>query len=422
MTMKTSIFQKLHWSLVWLVMVVFLAGLSQIGLKFSSPESRVSAQADACNQYQCSRDDQDEDGYLDCIKNKQSCLQGKIDEAKEAQNTLSNTIIILSNQISVQELQIEQTREEIRRLERQVGELADRIAGLDISLDSLSNVLIKRVSEQYKRQTTNPLLALLTRGTINLAVSEYKYLEHAREQTVKAMELAEAQRLSYDEQKALKEQAQEQLSLKQASLLEQQQQLGRQRADQQYLLSETRQSEARYQAELAKTIAELEAIRSIIAGRGSESRVGEVSAGDMIASVIEGPSACSTGSHLHFEVVKDGTHRDPAGYLRPLDNPVWANGADGAFNFSGDWNWPIDNPARITQGYGMTYYARVRRAYGGAPHTGIDMFSRAYNFNVRAVADGTLFRGSVPCGGGILRYVKMEHNDGLMTYYLHVNY
>lgn len=381
------------------------------------------AQIDACNQYQCNRDTQDEDTYLDCIKRKQSCLQTKINETKEAQNTLSRTISIISGQISVQELQIEQTQTEIVRLHRNIGELTDRIAGLDISLDNLSSVLVKRVGEHYKRQSTNPLLALITHGSISNLIAEYKYLQQAQEQTARAMQLAETQRITYDEQKALLEQTQTQLAQKQQALENQQKDLARQRSDQQYLLNENRQNEVRFQQELAKTIAELEAIRSIIAGRGSESKVGSVAAGDLIASVIEGPSACSTGSHLHFEVVRDGVHRDPANYLKPLDSAVWANGADGPFSFSGNWNWPIDNPARITQGYGMTYYARVRRAYGGAPHTGIDMFSRAYNFNVRAVADGTLYRGSIPCGGSILRYVKVEHSsDSLSTYYLHVNY
>lgn len=388
-----------------------------------SSSAQVGAQVDACNEYQCSRDTQDENAYLDCIRQKQSCLQDKINEAKEAQNTLSRTITIISGQITVQELQIEETETEITKLTRQIGELTDRIAGLDVSLDNLSSVLVERVTEHYKRQSTNPLLTLLAKDNINTAISEFKYLQHAQEQTARAMQMAETQRLTYDEQKALLEETQQELAQKQAALENQQRQLAQQRADQRYLLQENQQSEARFQQELAKTIAELEAIQSIIAGRGAESEVSEVKAGDLIATVIPGASTCSTGSHLHFEVASGGAHRDPAGYLKSLDGIVWANGSDGSFNLGGGWDWPIDNPARITQGYGMTYYARVRRAYGGAPHTGIDMFSKSNNYNVRAVADGTLYRGSIKCGGGILRYVKVDHkDDGLSTYYLHVNY
>jgi len=409
---------------------VTLAGLYAAILMVAGPLAVRSAlrptafaQTEACDSYQCSKSSQDEDTYLECIKDKQICLQSKINETKEAQVTLSRTISIISSQIAVQVLQIEETETEINRLQRQIAELTDRIAGLNVSLDSLSSVLVKRVTEHYKRQTLNPLLALLTKGTINTAIAEFKYLQQAQEQTAQAMQLAETQRLTYDEQKLLLEQTQTELAQKQAALEVQQQSLAKQKSDQQYLLTETKQNEVRYQEELAKTTAELEAIQSIIAGRGAETEVGEVQAGDRIATVIEGASACSTGSHLHFEVVSGGTHRDPANYLKPLDGIAWYNNPDGAFGLSGDWDWPVENPAKITQGYGMTYYARVRRAYGGAPHTGIDMFSKDYNFVVKAVKNGTLSRGSIPCGGGVLRYVKVDHaQDGLSTYYLHVNY
>jgi peptidoglycan hydrolase CwlO-like protein len=383
----------------------------------------ITAQIDVCNQHQCSKDSQDENEYLDCIRDKQICLRDEISKAKEAQNTLSRTISIINGQISIQELQIEQTQTEIARLQRTILELTDRIAGLNVSLDNLSSVLVKRVGEHYKRQSLNPMLTMFTKGNINSAVSEYKYLQHAQEQTARAMQLAETQRITYDEQKLLLEETQTELAQKQASLETQQGQLAQQRADQQYLLQQNQQSEAKFQQELAKTTAELAAIQSIIAGRTSETEVRDVKAGDLIATVIEGASACSTGSHLHFEVVRNKAHLDPAQYLKSIDSVMWANGSDGPFGFGGNWDWPLDNPARVTQGYGMTYYARVQRAYSGSPHTGIDMFSRGYNFNVRAVADGTLSRGSVPCGGRILRYVRVDHEDSdLTSYYLHVNY
>jgi murein DD-endopeptidase MepM/ murein hydrolase activator NlpD len=122
-------------------------------------------------------------------------------------------------------------------------------------------------------------------------------------------------------------------------------------------------------------------------------------------------------------VVKDGSHQNPASYLKPI-SVVWSNDPDEPFGFGGDWDWPLNDPARINQGYGMTWYARVRRAYGGSPHTGIDMVSKTSgDLTVKAVKDGELFRGSIKCGGGHLRYVKVAHKDSnLSSYYLHVNY
>jgi murein DD-endopeptidase MepM/ murein hydrolase activator NlpD len=237
------------------------------------------------------------------------------------------------------------------------------------------------------------------------------------------MQQAETQKQTYDEQRLLKEAKQTEVEKKRKTLEQQRTGLTKQRSEQQFLLQETKNNEAEYRRELEKTMAELGAIQSIIAGQGAESKAGEVNQGDRIASVIVGSSTCSTGSHLHFEVVKDGMHRDPAGYLKGI-SPQWNNSPDGAFGFGGDWEWPLDNPAKINQGYGMTYYARVKRSYGGEPHTGIDMISKdSGNYAVKAVKSGTLYRGSIKCGGGQLRYVKVDHkDDGFTTYYLHVNY
>ena len=378
--------------------------------------------ASECDDVKCSQD-QGDGRYLSCNKSKQSCWESKIREAQTAQITLQNTISILNGQISVQELRIDQTLAEIIVLEKQIGELSNRIEGLNLSLDKLTTLMVNRVGEHYKRSYLNPWLGIFSKQRLNRLLSEFKYLKLTEQHTAAAMRRAEDQRLEYDHQKTLKETAQTQLETKKQQLESQQQQLARQKKDQEYLLVETRHSETRYQQELAKTLAELEAIQSIIAGRGNESEVGGINQGETIAAIIPTASPCSTGPHLHFEVVKDNAHHDPTGYLKSIDTQ-WNNDPDGSFGFGGSWEWPVDNPAQINQGYGMTYYARVRRAYGGAPHTGIDIISKDKgNYQVKAVKPGKLFRGSIQCGGGLLRYVRVEHqDDGISTYFLHVNY
>lgn len=403
------------------VAVIFVVTLG-LGVAINRPVLPVLA-AEDCEAISCSKNSQSEDEYLSCNKRKQVCWEAKISETRTAAVTLNNTISILNGQISVQELQIEQTQTEISQLERQIRELTDRIAGLNLSLDRLGEVLVERVYEDYKTSRTNLNLLLLASDSLSTFLANHKYLELTRQQTTEAMKQAETQKIDYDVQKELKETKQAEVEKKRAALQAQQTNLTKQRGEQQFLLNETKNNEARYQKELEKTLAELEAIQSIIAGKGDESKVGEVSEGDSIANIIVGASACSTGTHLHFEVVKDGVHRDPAGYLKSID-AVWNNSPDGSFGFGGDWNWPLNNPARINQGYGMTYYARVKRSYGGAPHTGIDMVSKTAGDNsVKAVKAGTLYRGSIRCGGGQLRYVKVQHkDDGYSTYYLHINY
>jgi peptidoglycan hydrolase CwlO-like protein len=378
----------------------------------------------ACENIVCDSKTEDEGEYLKCIDQKRTCLETKLTEVQGERITLTNTISIINGKISIQELQINQLIAEISLLEREVGSLSERIDGLNVSLDRLSTVLINRIRAQYKHSSQATALSMLASAeSLNQFFNQYKYLSQAGQQTALAMSRAETQRMQYDEQKALKELKQEQVLGKQIAVESEKQVLAQQRQEQQHLLRETQNSEAKYQAELAKTLAELQAIQSIIAGKGTESEVGEVEQGDRIASIIVGASTCSTGTHLHFEVVRKGINYNPAQYLKSVSSYVWNNSPDGSFSFTGEWDWPVDDPARINQGYGMTYYARVRRAYGGAPHTGIDMMSKSALHSVRAVQEGTLFRGSIQCGGGLLRYVRVKHKDSdINTYYLHVNY
>jgi peptidoglycan hydrolase CwlO-like protein len=387
---------------------------------FLSFASLVFAQA--CEQINCEDKKSDDEAYVQCISEKKSCLEKKISEVQTQKITLTNTIGLLNNKIAVQLLQINQIQSEINKLEREIDDLSERINGLNVSLDRLSTMLVERVREQYKQSRISPFTLLVEASSFDEFQSRLEYLNHTSRQTASGMQRAELQRILYDQQKELKEKKQAQVELKRIALQKEQNTLNSQKNEQQFLLRETQNDEARYQAELARTLAELNAIKSIIAGQGKESKVGEVKQGDKIASVIVGASACSNGTHLHLEVVKDGVNYDPAGFLKPI-SITWSNQPDQPFGLGGDWEWPLNDAARITQGYGMTYYARVRRAYGGAPHTGIDMTSKSADYVVKAIKDGVAYRGSINCGGGQLRYVKVDHKDGgYSTYYLHVNY
>lgn len=378
--------------------------------------------AQDCTQFECSVDTQEEKDYIKCISDKRSCLESKISETQTQRVTLTNTISLTNNRINLQQLQIQQTRAEILQLEREIDELSERINGLNLSLDRLSDMLVERVKAHYKESRVSPLTAFASSGSFSEVITREQYLNLAGRQTALAMQRAELQRLLYDQQKELKELKQTEVELKRQELQAEQNQLTSQRREQEFLLQETRNNEQRFQQELQRTMAEIAAIQTILAGQGSEKEVGSVETGEQIASIIVGASTCSTGSHLHFEVAQGGVRRDPAQFLKPI-SLVWSNSPDGEFGFGGDWDWPLNDAARITQGYGMTYYARVRRAYGGQPHTGIDMTSKSATYGVKAVQSGTLYRGSVRCGGGQLRYVKVEHKDSdVSTYYLHVNY
>lgn len=409
-----SLGQKLLFSLKLMLCVVIGVGI------FSG--SQVDAVMN-CEEISCDKESLSSEKYLECNRNKQNCWEESIRDAQSNAATLKNAISILNGQISLQQLQVDQTLSEIKDLEEEIDALTDVITGLSMSLDRMTSVLIERIRAQYKQSRQAAEFSFLFSGTFNDLIGKLKYFSITQQQTAQTMQLTESRRLLFDEQKQLKEKKQQLLAEKKAKLVKQQQQLQRQKGEQQFLLTQTQNDEARYQKELAKTLGEIQAIQSILAGKGEESKVRDVNQGDSIASIIVGPSVCSTGTHLHFEVVKNGANYNPADFLKSADI-VWNNEPDGSFGFSGSWDWPLNDPARITQGYGMTYYARVRRAYGGQAHTGIDILSKNNaDVTIKAVKSGSLYRGSIRCGGGYLRYVKVQHKDEpVTTYYLHVNY
>ncbi|MGB6881718.1 MAG: hypothetical protein WBD86_00200, partial [Microgenomates group bacterium] len=127
--------------------------------------------------------------------------------------------------------------------------------------------------------------------------------------------------------------------------------------------------------------------------------------------------ACSTGPHLHFEVVQNQVAQNPFNFLSSK-SLIWDN-VDSPQNGIGSWIWPLNDPIRITQGFGQTSYSS---RYAGGMHTGVDMTNNDSS-EIKAVKKGTLYRGGIGCMGGTLQYVRVDHaDDDYNTYYLHVSY
>lgn len=357
------------------------------------------------------------DPEIDKLKQTIEELNRKISALQKEKQSLSSTIQYLDSKILLNEKEIEKTQYEIRVLEAQVKDLSQRIEGLEVSLGELSVSLIERIQSQYKQGSTDGLSRVFATTGLSSFFKEAKYLSQVRAHTQELLLNTERKRQAYDEEKTTKEQKQREVEALQAKLQAQQRDLQQQQEDKRRLLTLTKNDEKTYQEQLEKTLAEYNAIQAIVAGGGNESEIRDVKAGDTIASIISGASVCSTGTHLHFEVREGGVLKNPAGYLKGID-AIWG---DARFDLTGSWEWPVFDPARITQGYGYTSWSRTG-FYGGKPHTGVDMVSKSNNLAVRAVRDGKLYRGSVRCGKGNLRYVRVKHNDDVSTYYLHVNY
>lgn len=351
------------------------------------------------------------------IGEKINCLSAKVAQLSSQASTLKNQIAQFDAQIKLTTLKIQDT-------EAKIELLGGRIDQLEVSLNDLTEAFSSRAVETYKMsRMENNFVFLFSATDISDAVSRYHYLERIQESDRQLLEKLQEAQTTYQGQKSDQETLQKQLKDQQASL-------NAQKTAKNRLLKDTQNSEARYQSLLAQAQAEYLAIQGILAGKGQESEVGHVGQGDKIASIIQGSSCNSGGTHLHFTVSQDRIAQNPFNFLKSgIDYENCSGSSCGSsdgdsFSPSGSWDWPIAAKIQFNQGYGSTWATRntyVGRIYSA--HNGIDIDSES-SPDVHAVRAGTLFRGSYVGGGGCsLRYVRVHNDDGgLDVFYLHVNY
>lgn len=350
-------------------------------------------------------------------------LETKVAQLAEQSRTLSSTILFLDNQVSLTTARIEKTEVEIAVLETEIASLSAKIDRLDVSLDQVSSILLSRITETYKQGRIHPLTLLFSSRGFGDFIARFKYLRVIQRHDRNLLIQMEATRTNYDAQKELKEEKQAETEVLKARLESQKQTLAQQKQDKEMLLEVTKSDEKRFRDMLARAREEMAAIERILAGFGDVAEIGPVSSGETVGTYIAGASACSSGGHLHFEVVKDGSHQNPAGYLKNISLIFEDNVSQ--FTPNGSWDWPIFEPIRITQEYGDTFWARLGW-YGGGPHTGVDMVSGTSisdqgSRTVKAAKEGSLYRGSIACGGGTLRFARVDQSDGMQTYYMHLD-
>lgn len=355
----------------------------------------------------------------------------KISETQGQEKTLKSQLDYIDAQIKLTELKIQQANFQIAKLDQEINDLSGRITRISSNVDSLSQVLLSRIVQTYKYGNVSPIDLLFSSNGFSDMLERLKYIEVAQANDKKVLYELQATKTTYNDQKQDKEtrQAEEEKLKKDLDVYSAQ--LDTDKAAKTALLRLTQNSEAVYQSKLQAALAEQQAILSILNGGGHEVADGSISKGQVIGNFINGISACSSGPHLHFEVHQNNAIQDPSNFLastsfiylgvyQPDSQQSDSDGhEEGSINPHGSWDtWPIFGTPIITQGYGMTPYAKLG-FYGGAPHTGVDMWSPG-STAVRTVHDGQLSHGGIACGGGTLYYKRVDHGDGISSYYLHV--
>jgi peptidoglycan hydrolase CwlO-like protein len=333
-----------------------------------------------------------------------SCYETELSKLGSQSKTLSSQIAQFNAQIKLTTLKITQTEEKISLL-------GGRIDQLEGSLDTLTTAFSSRAVETYKMaRLGDPLMIVVSAPDLTEAVSRFYYLKRIQESDRDLMQRLQTAQTTYENQKTEEEVLQKQLEKQKSDL-------NAQKKAKDALLAQTKNDEVKYQQLLAQAYAEKAAIEQALV---SGTKVGPIKKGDPIALVGNtGYPGCSTGKHLHFEIRKGGTWTDPTPYLQ---NKSVKNEQDGSGSMvavgSGNWPWPIEDMVRLTQFYGKTPYS-WKYSYSGGIHTGFDMISTSSDV-IRAPADGTLYKSSEMCGSSVINIVYIEHADGVLSLYLHV--
>lgn len=345
----------------------------------------------------------------------------KITDLASQKKTLSSQIAQFDIQIKLTQLKISDAENTIVQLEKEIGILGFRIGYVSDSIGKLETLVKQRIVATYQQSFISNLELVAAANDFSDLLLRLQYLKQVQENDKKILANLQQTKANYANQKDERETKQAQIEEQKTKLESLKTNLDQQKVEKQAFLKVTQNDETKFQQLLKQALAEKKAITATFGAAVSRLNSGEgetIEKGGTLAIMgNSGAPDCSHGSHLHFSVLNNGAAQDPAQYLKDVA-PSWDNLPDSSFSFSGSWDWPLSNP-RITQGFGMTYYARVLNYYGGSIHDGIDMTGGP---TIVAPRKGKIIYGSTKCGNSNLKYAAIKHDEdsGIITLYLHI--
>jgi peptidoglycan hydrolase CwlO-like protein len=359
---------------------------------------------------------------LQDTQNQINQLTDQLNTAKSQENTLKGELTYIDNQNKLTQLKIQETQFQIKKLNSEILDLNGRIDRLSGSVDKLSNLLLNRIVTTYKYGQIDNLDLIFSANGFSDLLERLKYVQIIQENDKRVLYQLQATKSTYNDQKTDREKREAQQQKLQKDLSTYQQQLADQKQAKTELLRTTQNNEANYQKLISRLREDADSLTRALGGQGV--KLGAVKKGDRVAGV--GSSGCSTGPHLHFEVMTPAhvENNHIVGSENKVDPKPYLD--SGKFtkvlsNYSG--NDACSNGGSCNDGDISTRFHQWYSVLGGSYHTGLDIID-PWGTPIYASDDGDAyaFSDSKPCSltKTVGKGVAIDHHNGIVTLYWHI--